>query len=210
MPMPSRAAVTAAHAERVSWTVRPPTPPMHMKTRPKTAWWTCVPPGVTLPGHHLSFARIIRTLKRMNRNAAMKATKKQNSLSLPASTTDCWNQVLIDPAYPQPPVSAGTAVSPPLGKPRRTRPLTSVFPMVPHPLAALDPAYEHATEPRRAARRACATTSAPAAAGIHDGCVLACVRYRGGLHAPQHPGAQETERPKARETLARTGTGLKH
>src|SRR5215470_17146555 len=71
-----------------------------MKIRPKTAWWTCSPPGLTLPGHHFTCARIIRTLKRMNANAAMNATKKQKSRSLPVATTDCWNQLLIDgPPY---------------------------------------------------------------------------------------------------------------
>jgi len=48
-----------------------------------------------LPGHHLTWARIILTLTRMNRNAAMKDTKKQKSRSLPVSTTDCWNQLII-------------------------------------------------------------------------------------------------------------------
>jgi len=42
-----------------------------------------------LPGHHFTCARIIRTLNRMNANAAMNATKKQKSRSLPGSTTDC-------------------------------------------------------------------------------------------------------------------------
>jgi hypothetical protein len=89
MPMPSSAAAVAAHGDRVSWTTRPPTPPTHMKIRPKVAWWTCTPPGVTLPGHHFTCARIIRTLKRMKTNAAMKATKKQKSRSRPVATTDC-------------------------------------------------------------------------------------------------------------------------
>jgi hypothetical protein len=39
--------------------------------------------------HHFTCARIIRTLNRMNANAAMNATKKQKSRSLPGSTTDC-------------------------------------------------------------------------------------------------------------------------
>jgi hypothetical protein len=89
MPMPSSAAAVAAQGDRVSWTTSPPTPPAHINTRPKIAWWTCTPPGVTLPGHHRTCARIIRTLNRMNPNAAMKATKKQNNRSLPVATTDC-------------------------------------------------------------------------------------------------------------------------
>ena len=87
--MPSSAAATAAHPESLSRTARPPTLPTHIKTKPKTAWWICTPPGVTLPGHHFTCARIIRTLNRMNANAAMNATKKQKSRSLPGSTTDC-------------------------------------------------------------------------------------------------------------------------
>jgi mannose/cellobiose epimerase-like protein (N-acyl-D-glucosamine 2-epimerase family) len=60
-----------------------------MKIRPNTAWWTCTPPGVTLPGHHFTWARIIRTLSRIKRNVTMKEAKKQKSRSFPAVTTDC-------------------------------------------------------------------------------------------------------------------------
>jgi hypothetical protein len=60
-----------------------------MKIKPKVAWWTCTPPGVTLPGHHLTCARIIRTLNRIKRNVIMKATKKEKSRSFPAATTEC-------------------------------------------------------------------------------------------------------------------------
>ena len=60
--------------------------------KPKTMWWMCIPPGVTLPGHHETSARIIRTLKRMNRNVRTKASRRKNSGSLPVSTTVCSNQ----------------------------------------------------------------------------------------------------------------------
>ncbi len=89
MPIPRRAAVPAAHHDRGFWTARPPTAPRHIRTSPNTTWWTCTPPGVTLPGHHFTWARIMRTLNRMNRNAAMKATKKQNSRSLPVARIEC-------------------------------------------------------------------------------------------------------------------------
>ncbi len=40
-------------------------------------------PGVTLPGHQRTLARIIRTDSRMKPNPMMNATKKQNSGSRP-------------------------------------------------------------------------------------------------------------------------------
>jgi hypothetical protein len=46
----------------------------------------CTPPGCTLPGHHFTWARIIRTDSRMNKNATSMAANAQNSGSRPDST----------------------------------------------------------------------------------------------------------------------------
>jgi hypothetical protein len=86
VPIPNTDAVIAAHADLGSCTASPLMPPTHMNTSPNTTWWMCVPPAATLPGHHFTCARIIRTLNLMNKNARMKKTRKQNKRSLPAST----------------------------------------------------------------------------------------------------------------------------
>ena len=46
-------------------------------------WWMCNPPGVTLPGHHFTSARIMRVLKRMNANESRKPTSTRNAAWLP-------------------------------------------------------------------------------------------------------------------------------
>ena len=95
MPMPSSAAAAAAHPERLSWTDEAADTAHAHEKQAEDRVMDVQPPGSTLPGHQRTWARIIRTLNRMNRNAAMNATKKQNSRSLPASTTNCSNQLLI-------------------------------------------------------------------------------------------------------------------
>src|SRR4051794_20798985 len=68
-------------------------------TMPNTTWWMCNPPGATLPGHHDTWARIIRTLTRMNRKATRKAQRKQNSGSRPVVTIVSVNQAPMCSAY---------------------------------------------------------------------------------------------------------------
>ena len=45
-----------------------------------------VPPTETLPGHQLTWARIMWALVRMNPNVSRKATKKRNCALAPVST----------------------------------------------------------------------------------------------------------------------------
>ena len=45
-----------------------------------------MPPTETLPGHQLTWARIMWVLKRMNPNVPTRATKNRNAASRPVST----------------------------------------------------------------------------------------------------------------------------
>src|SRR4051794_11869190 len=58
-------------------------PATNMSIAPNTTWWTCTSPVEMLPGHHDTWARIIRTLSRINRNVRMNATSRKNSACLP-------------------------------------------------------------------------------------------------------------------------------
>lgn len=49
-------------------------------------WWMCRPPGVMLPGHQRTLARIIRTLTRISTNDRMKPASSRNSGCLCAAT----------------------------------------------------------------------------------------------------------------------------
>ncbi len=53
-------------------------------------WWMCSPPGVMLPGHQRTWARIMRVLKRMNTKEVMNPTSSRNSGCLWASTMWWW------------------------------------------------------------------------------------------------------------------------
>src|SRR5690606_28816756 len=75
------------------------TPPTSMNATPKTTWWMCRPPGVTLPGHHRTWARIIRTLQRISRKPATNATKKLNSGNRPVATMWTANQSLTHASF---------------------------------------------------------------------------------------------------------------
>ena len=75
----------------------PVTPPTIMNTTPNTMWCTWKSPGVTLPGHQRTLARIIRTESRMNPKPATNATKKQNSGNRPVSTIFVLNQLDMPP-----------------------------------------------------------------------------------------------------------------
>ena len=63
-----------------------------MNPMPNTAWWMCIPPGVTLPGHHFTPARIVRTDSRIPRNPSTIPVKKQNRASRPVSMIRSSNQ----------------------------------------------------------------------------------------------------------------------
>jgi hypothetical protein len=70
-----------------------------MKTTPKTMWCTCRSPGVKLPGHQRTSARMSRTDSRVKLKLATKATKKQNSGSRPVCTICVANQPDIGRLY---------------------------------------------------------------------------------------------------------------
>lgn len=92
--------MTAAAGEDGTSITRPPIPPTHMNTSPKTTWWMWWPPGVTFPGHQRTWRRIMRTLNRMNRKVTMNAARKQNMRSRPVSTISRANQSLMTTPFP--------------------------------------------------------------------------------------------------------------
>ncbi len=58
---------------------------------PQTMWWIWSPPLVsTLPGHQLTWARIMWALVRMNPNESRNAQMQRNSDSRPVSTIPSW------------------------------------------------------------------------------------------------------------------------
>ena len=58
---------------------------------PQTMWWMWRPPLVsTLPGHQLTWARIMWALVRMKPNESRNAQMQRNSASRPVSTIPSW------------------------------------------------------------------------------------------------------------------------
>ena len=94
--MPNRAARTQSiTGVRSGSTATNPKPATNIAIMPKKAWCTCTPPGVTLPGHQLTSARIIRTLKRMKRKVRTKASNRKNNGRRPVSTIRSSNHPVI-------------------------------------------------------------------------------------------------------------------
>ncbi len=101
-PSPKSAAAPARQFSEPPGATMPVTPPTSMNTTPNTMWCTCRSPGVTLPGHQRTWARISRTDSRMKPNPATNAQKKQNSGSRPVCSMFVLNQLdmLPPPAGP--------------------------------------------------------------------------------------------------------------
>ena len=99
-PSPKSAAAPARQFSEPPGVTIGVTPPMSMNTTPNTMWCTCRSPGVTLPGHQRTWARISRTESRIKPNPATNAQKKQNSGNRPFCTMFVLNQLECCPHQP--------------------------------------------------------------------------------------------------------------